>query len=213
MAPHEADRQAKKEWAIATERTQQSGATHMLNSWQKGNFAQKALVTFLSNPTLLFQSYSRDIYSSVKFGNGKWPAAKKLAVSGFLSLIMAGIAQLMRHGGEWDEYDLEDAVFATLADQTTGWVGAGTILNAAYSALGGSPAKNMPVLDDVGRAVRSGYRVGQALKEDDLSEENFRDALNILQGLGLFWAPAAQSGAIGREIRRLWRIVTGEERG
>ena len=212
MAPHEADRQAKTEWAIATERTQQSGATHMLNSWQKGNFAQKALVTFLSNPTLLFQSYSRDIYSSVKFGTGKWPAAKKLAVSGILSLIMAGITQLMRHGVEWDEYDLEDVVFATLADQTTGWVGAGTILNAAYSAMGGSPAKSMPVLDDVGRAVRSGYRVGQALKEDDLSEENFRDALNILQGLGLFWAPAAQVGSIGREIRRLWRIVAGEER-
>lgn len=212
MAPHEADRQAKTEWAIATERTQQSGATHMLNSWQKGNFAQKALVTFLSNPTLLFQSYSRDIYSSVKFGTGKWPAAKKLAVSGILSLIMAGITQLMRHGVEWDEYDLEDVVFATLADQTTGWVGVGTILNAAYSAMGGSPAKSMPVLDEVGRAVRSGYRVGQALKEDDLSEENFRDALNILQGLGLFWAPAAQVGSIGREIRRLWRIVAGEER-
>ena len=212
MAPHEADRQAKTEWAIATERTQQSGATHMLNSWQKGNFAQKALVTFLSNPTLLFQSYSRDIYSSVKFGTGKWPAAKKLAVSGILSLIMAGITQLMRHGVEWDEYDLEDVVFATLADQTTGWVGAGTILNAAYSAMGGSPAKSMPVLDDVGRAVRSGYRVGQALKEDDLSEDNFRDALNILQGLGLFWAPAAHAGSIGREIRRLWRIVAGEER-
>ena len=212
MAPHEADRQAKTEWAIATERTQQSGATHMLNSWQKGNFAQKALVTFLSNPTLLFQSYSRDIYSSVKFGTGKWPAAKKLAVSGILSLIMAGITQLMRHGVEWDEYDLEDVVFATLADQTTGWVGVGTILNAAYSAMGGNPARSMPVLDEVGRAVRSGYRVGQALKEDDLSEENFRDALNILQGLGLFWAPAAQAGSIGREIRRLWRIVAGEER-
>ena len=212
MAPHEADVKAKEEWALATERTQQSGAPHMLNSWQKGNFAQKALVSFLSNPTLLFQSYSRDIYSQKRFGHGGWSAAKKIAVAGICSVLMSAINQMIRNGDDWDEYSLSDAVFSVLNDITVGWVGVGTLMSGIYDALSYGRAKTIPVLDDAGRAVRSGYRIAGEMAEGDLNEENLRDAIALLQGLGLFWSPAAQVSALGREGRRWWQFFTGEKK-
>ena len=212
LAPHEADIRAKEEWALATERTQQSGAPHMLNSWQKGNFAQKALVSFLSNPTLLFQSYSRDIYSQKRFGHGGWSAAKKIAVAGICSVLMSAINQMIRNGDDWDEYSLSDAVFAVLNDITVGWVGVGTLMSGIYDALSYGRAKTIPVLDDAGRAVRSGYRIAGEMAEGDLNEENLRDAIALLQGLGLFWSPAAQVSALGREGRRWWQFFTGEKK-
>lgn len=212
LAPHEADIRAKEEWALATERTQQSGAPHMLNSWQKGNFAQKALVSFLSNPTLLFQSYSRDIYSQARFGHGGWSAAKKIAVAGICSVLMSAINQMIRNGDDWDEYSLSDAVFSVLNDITVGWVGVGTLMSGIYDALSYGRAKTIPVLDDAGRAVRSGYRIAGEMAEGDLNEENLRDAIALLQGLGLFWSPAAQVSALGREGRRWWQFFTGEKK-
>ena len=212
LAPHEADIRAKEEWALATERTQQSGAPHMLNSWQKGNFAQKALVSFLSNPTLLFQSYSRDIYSQKRFGHGGWSAAKKIAVAGICSVLMSAINQMIRNGDDWDEYSLSDAVFSVLNDITVGWVGVGTLMSGIYDALSYGRAKTIPVLDDAGRAVRSGYRIAGEMAEGDLNEENLRDAIALLQGLGLFWSPAAQVSALGREGRRWWQFFTGEKK-
>ena len=212
MAPHEADVKAKEEWALATERTQQSGAPHMLNTWQKGNFAQKALVSFLSNPTLLFQSYSRDIYSQKRFGHGGWSAAKKIAVAGICSVLMSAINQMIRNGDDWDEYSLSDAVFSVLNDITVGWVGVGTLMSGIYDALSYGRAKTIPVLDDAGRAVRSGYRIAGEMAEGDLNEENLRDAIALLQGLGLFWSPAAQVSALGREGRRWWQFFTGEKK-
>ena len=212
LAPHEADIRAKEEWALATERTQQSGAPHMLNSWQKGNFAQKALVSFLSNPTLLFQSYSRDIYSQKRFGHGGWSAAKKIAVAGICSVLMSAINQMIRIGDDWDEYSLSDAVFSVLNDITVGWVGVGTLMSGIYDALSYGRAKTIPVLDDAGRAVRSGYRIAGEMAEGDLNEENLRDAIALLQGLGLFWSPAAQVSALGREGRRWWQFFTGEKK-
>ena len=212
MAPHEADIKAKEEWALATERTQQSGAPHMLNAWQKGNFAQKALVSFLSNPTLLFQSYSRDIYSQARFGHGGWSAAKKIAVAGICSVLMSAINQMIRNGDDWDEYSLSDAVFSVLNDMTVGWVGVGTLMSGIYDALSYGRAKTIPVLDDAGRAVRSGYKIAGDAAEGDLNEENLRDAIALLQGLGLFWSPAAQVSALGREGRRWWQFFTGEKK-
>ena len=212
LAPHEADIRAKEEWALATERTQQSGAPHMLNSWQKGNFAQKALVSFLSNPTLLFQSYSRDIYSQKRFGHGGWSAAKKIAVAGICSVLMSAINQMIRNGDDWDEYSLSDAVFSVLNDITVGWVGVGTLMSGIYDALSYGRGKTIPVLDDAGRAVRSGYRIAGEMAEGDLNEENLRDAIALLQGLGLFWSPAAQVSALGREGRRWWQFFTGEKK-
>ena len=212
LAPHEADIRAKEEWALATERTQQSGAPHMLNSWQKGNFAQKALVSFLSNPTLLFQSYSRDIYSQKRFGHGGWSAAKKIAVAGICSVLMSAINQMIRNGDDWDEYSLSDAVFSVLNDITVGWVGVGTLMSGIYDALSYGRAKTIPVLDDAGRAVRSGYKIAGDMADGDLNEENLRDAIALLQGLGLFWSPAAQVSALGREGRRWWQFFTGEKK-
>lgn len=212
LAPHEADIRAKEEWALATERTQQSGAPHMLNSWQKGNFAQKALVSFLSNPTLLFQSYSRDIYSQKRFGHGGWSAAKKIAVAGICSVLMSAINQMIRNGDDWDEYSLSDAVFSVLNDMTVGWVGVGTLMSGIYDALSYGRGKTIPVLDDAGRAVRSGYKIVGDMADGELNEENLRDAIALLQGLGLFWSPAAQVSALGREGRRWWQFFTGEKK-
>ena len=212
MAPHEADIKAKEEWALATERTQQSGAPHMLNTWQKGNFAQKALVSFLSNPTLLFQSYSRDIYSQARFGHGGWSAAKKIAVAGICSVLMSAINQMIRNGDDWDEYSLSDAVFSVLNDMTVGWVGVGTLMSGIYDALSYGRGKTIPVLDDAGRAVRSGYKIVGDMADGELNEENLRDAIALLQGLGLFWSPAAQVSALGREGRRWWQFFTGEKK-
>lgn len=212
LAPHEADIRAKEEWALATERTQQSGAPHMLNSWQKGNFAQKALVSFLSNPTLLFQSYSRDIYSQARFGHGGWSAAKKIAVAGICSVLMSAINQMIRNGDDWDEYSLSDAVFSVLNDMTVGWVGVGTLMSGIYDALSYGRGKTIPVLDDAGRAVRSGYKIVGDMADGELNEENLRDAIALLQGLGLFWSPAAQVSALGREGRRWWQFFTGEKK-
>ena len=212
MAPHEADIKAKEEWALATERTQQSGAPHMLNTWQKGNFAQKALVSFLSNPTLLFQSYSRDIYSQARFGHGGWSAAKKIAVAGICSVLMSAINQMIRNGDDWNEYSLSDAVFSVLNDMTVGWVGVGTLMSGIYDALSYGRGKTIPVLDDAGRAVRSGYKIVGDMADGELNEENLRDAIALLQGLGLFWSPAAQVSALGREGRRWWQFFTGEKK-
>ena len=184
----------------------------MLNSWQKGNFAQKALVSFLSNPTLLFQSYSRDIYSQARFGHGGWSAAKKIAVAGICSVLMSAINQMIRNGDDWDEYSLSDAVFSVLNDMTVGWVGVGTLMSGIYDALSYGRGKTIPVLDDAGRAVRSGYKIAGDMADGDLNEENLRDAIALLQGLGLFWSPAAQVSALGREGRRWWQFFTGEKK-
>ena len=55
--------------------------------------------------------------------------------------------------------------------------------------------------------VRSGYSFKKIAAGDaEISDNDWKAAVDILTAFGYFIGPAAQAGAIGREARKWWRI-------
>lgn len=207
LSTMEARKQALLKAEMATERTQQSSAPFMLNRYQRGSWAERSVTTFLSNQILLWNHFAPRIYKAAHY---KTLAPVKGASGGIAALILSSAAmtafdQMKEHWKD-GEYEWWDYLWNTLADGICGAGPCGWLLNQAIGAWkpGGYGRSSNLVLGDV---VRSGYSFKKIAAGDaEISDNDWKAAVDILTAFGYFIGPAAQAGAIGREARKWWRI-------
>ena len=207
LSTMEARKQALLKAEMATERTQQSSAPFMLNRYQRGSWAERSVTTFLSNQILLWNHFAPRIYKAAHY---KTLAPVKGASGGIAALILSSAAmtafdQIKEHWKD-GEYEWWDYLWNTLADGICGAGPCGWLLNQAIGAWkpGGYGRSSNLVLGDV---VRSGYSFKKIAAGDaEISDNDWKAAVDILTAFGYFIGPAAQAGAIGREARKWWRI-------
>jgi hypothetical protein len=209
LSDGEARKQALLKAEMATERTQQSSAPFMLNRHQRGSWAIRSVTTFLSNQILLWNHFAPRVYKAAHY---KAISPVKGATKGIAALILSSAAmtafdQLKDH---WDdgEYEWWDYLWNTLAD---GVSGAGPCGWAASQAIGawkpGGYGRSSNLV--VGDVIRSGYSFKKIASGDaDISDNDWKAAVDILTMFGYFASPAAQAAAVGREGRK-WRKIFG----
>ena len=200
----EAHKAALLEWEMSTERTQQSSHIHMLNKAQRGGGLNRLFTTFLSNQILLYQNYAVRFYDAKHFKRGELAGrGLKTMAAGFLtSAAMTAFTQMFYHGTRFDNWEWLDFLTSALGDYLVGIPWIGPIINQSAQAATGGYGNRMPIVDDISRGMKSGWKVSE--EEVEVDEETVKNTLNILQALGYISAPAAHAGAIGREGRKWW---------
>lgn len=207
MDKAEARKEALLKWEMATERTQQSNAPFLLNRFQRGNYMSRTFTTFMSNQILLWNHNSAALYKSLKYGSN---APLKDFRMGMAALVLSSAAmtafdQLKEH---WDdgEYEWMNLFWNSLADMVSGFGPIGSMVSSAIQAYkpGGFPIS--PIWSDL---FRGGDTIVNQIKEGELTifENDWSDAVKILQSAGYLFRPAAQAGAVGREIRKWFKIL------
>ena len=208
----EAHKAALLEWEMSTERTQQSSQIHMLNKAQRGGGVNRLFTTFLSNQILLYQNYAARFYTARHFNRTSLytRGAKTMAVGLVVSMAMTAFDQMLRHGVKFDNWEWLDFFFASFGDYLVAVPWIGPIITQASKTAANGYGSNMPVVDDISRSIKSGWKVSE--EEVEFDEDCMKDVINILQGLGYVSAPASHAGALGRETRKWWKMVNKEEK-
>ena len=207
MDKAEARKEALLKWEMATERTQQSNAPFLLNRFQRGNYMSRTFTTFMSNQILLWNHNAAALYKSLKYGSN---APLKDFRMGMAALVLSSAAmtafdQLKEH---WDdgEYEWMNLFWNNLADMVSGFGPIGSIISSGIQAYkpGGFPIS--PIWSDL---FRGGDTIVKQIQEGELTifENDWSDAVKILQSAGYLFRPAAQAGAVGREIRKWYKIL------
>ena len=208
----EAHKAALLEWEMSTERTQQSSQIHMLNKAQRGGGVNRLFTTFLSNQILLYQNYAARFYTARHFNRTSLytRGAKTMAVGLVVSMAMTAFDQMLRHGVKFDNWEWLDFFFASFGDYLVAVPWIGPIITQASKTAANGYGSNMPVVDDISRSIKSGWKVSE--EEVEFDEDCMKDVVNILQGLGYVSAPASHAGALGRETRKWWNLIKKEEK-
>ncbi len=208
----EAHKAALLEWEMSTERTQQSSQIHMLNKAQRGGGVNRLFTTFLSNQILLYQNYAARFYTARHFNRTSLytRGAKTMAVGLVVSMAMTAFDQMFRHGVKFDNWEWLDFFFASFGDYLVAVPWIGPIITQASKTAANGYGSNMPVVDDISRSIKSGWKVSE--EEVEFDEDCMKDVVNILQGLGYVSAPASHAGALGRETRKWWNLINKEEK-
>ena len=208
MKEAEARKEALLKWEMATERTQQSSSPFLLNKYQRGNYMARTFTTFMSNQILLWNHNSASLYKSLRYGDKAPLKDFRMGITALLlsSAAMTAFDQLKEHWND-GEYEWANLFWNALADMVSGFGPAGSITSSGIQALKPGGFGASPVWSEL---IYGGYAVKRLIFDEDASifDKEWRDAVKILQAAGYFYEPAAQAGAVAREIRKWYRILT-----
>jgi hypothetical protein len=220
---------AMQKFRRATDETQQSGYLKDQNYFQSQSGMYRYLTAFLSNPTQIMNLQLETI-DDIRFGKGarKEAAKQKLARQIFINhilvpMLMTAITQFFRHGRDFDEYEWEDFVIASMLGPFEGLFLGGKIaaaaVDSAYDIFTGeyryqpSHFDALPILSD---GINGMYRIGRLIKADEITSDNMYNAAQGLADLTMAAGstlPIPNVGAIGaaasailRELKRTLRL-------
>ena len=208
LSEKEARKEALLKWEMATERTQQSSSPFLLNRFQRGGYMARTFTTFMSNQILLWNHNSAAVYKALVYGDKAPLKDLRIGLTALLisSAAMTAFDQIKDHWND-GEYEWMNLFWNSLSDMITGFGPAGSVASTAIQAVKPSGFPASPIWSDV---IYSGYAVKRQIfnEEARISDNDWGDAVRILQGAGYFYEPAAQAGAIAREARKWYRIFT-----
>ncbi len=210
MSETDARGRALTEWEMSTERTQQSGAPHVLNRWQQGGVFARAFTTYLSNPVLQVQAELDTISALIhKRGDSGELAGKltrQLVVNHLvMPVLMEAVGQFLMHRDNFDEYEFAKFLRAMLIGPFEGLFLTGKVATSLIDTL--STGKYRPASGPIADVVRPANFIRKAFGDDELTAdeiykgvESFAKAGSVLPGVGV-------GAALLREIRRIWNFV------
>lgn len=202
------------EWEKASDATQQSGAIKDMNMFQMGGAISRMFTTYLSNPILVMQAQVEEVFD-VAAGRGDMAKLSRMIMINHLIVpsLMVGIAQALRNGTDWDEYDLSDYILAMIMGPFEGLFLLGKGGTAAINAIMGKwnkAASAFPVVDDVSKLAKQMHKITTG--DAEISAEEIINALaNTGAALTPFSNTAAVAGAAARETRRWFRFFSDDK--
>jgi hypothetical protein len=205
----EARKQALLKWEMASERTQQSSNVFLLNKFQRGGGMGKIMTTFMSNQILMWNNNATAVYKALKYDDkSSWKkAGMGVGALALSSLAMSAFDLIKDYD---DDYEFTDMIWNLLADSVVGFGPVGSTLSSIIQfASDGHRSQNFLISD-----VEGGVKSLMRLKNNDkasISDNNFNDAVKILQALGYIIKPIAPVAAMAREGRKWWRIFDRED--
>jgi hypothetical protein len=217
MPEADAHKQALLEWEMATDRSQQSGDPHMLNSWQLGGTLSAMLTTFCSNPILISNNLIGTAHELARGKPGSLANFGRASYVAFVvnGLMMEAVCQAWKNGDDWDKYSL----WKMLVAMPVGSFGSLTMWDMALSAIVKKFAgvydsnQTMPFISDTVNALSGNTRLfsGKHLKDEDIYKIIEKD-LGVLQFLPGVGQPAMHTSAIMREGRRFYDLIFGDHK-
>lgn len=215
VQPDAAHEQAIIEWEKASDSTQQSGAVKDMNYYQMGGTIERMMTTYLSNPILVMQAQTETLFDTLA-GRESGNAAKfgRMVMINHIIVpsLMTGIVQMIKHGAEWDDYELEDFLIASILGPFNSLFMLGKGLDSIVPLLMGKyqrAASTFPVIDDISHAFSQGKKIAEGNADLDV-QEVLTTIANTGAALTPFSNTAAVVGAAGRESRRWWNFFTGD---
>lgn len=220
---------AMQKFRRATDETQQSGYLKDQNYFQSQSGMYRYLTAFLSNPTQIMNLQLETI-DDIRYGKGarKEAAKQKLARQIFVNhilvpMLMTAITQFFRHGRDFDEYEWEDFIIASILGPFEGLFLGGKIaaaaVDSAYDIFTGeyryqpSHFDALPILSD---GINGMYRIGRLISADEITSANMYNAAQGLADLTMAagsilpipnaGATSAAASAILRELKRTLRL-------
>lgn len=207
MRAKEARQESLLRWEMATERTQQSSSPFLLNRYQRGGFGLRLFTTFMSNQILLWNHNAPAVYKAMVYGT---KAPLKDVRMGLKALILASAAmtafdQLKDHWND-GEYEWMNLIWNSLADMVAGVGPVGSVASSLVQALKPGGYMAAPLWSDF---LYGGTAFSHLLDPDkSIADNDWKDAVNILQAAGYVHPAAAQAGAVARESRKWYRVFS-----
>jgi hypothetical protein len=151
--------EAWRKFIRSSEETQQSGALKDQNFYQSQAGMFRYLTTFMTNPLQILNKELQLINrlqhaSGARLQEAKRDAARMIVINHIvMPVLMEGITQFFRNGGDWDEYDFWDFLTGMILGPFEAWLVAGKAVRAFANTLQREPSfgsvfQALPVIDD-----------------------------------------------------------------
>ena len=201
-----AKEKALLEWEMATERTQQSSQVHMQNKTQRKSDFGKVYTVFISNQILWWNQFAP------RFIHKDWSASSKSVTALLLvSAVMTAVGEMLKHGTDFDEWELRKFLTSVLSDGLCGYSPASRAVVRAVEASADYYQRNDMTVDDLADILNATFNIPEHIEEQDF-DKILQDAQYILAGLGLIHDSGALASSALREGRKWWKIFGGEDK-